>query len=144
MIRVCSAVNRLAATVGEHTRPTLCHRDLHAGNLLVDPAGRLVAILDFDTAEAWDCAGEFDKLDRLLIPAFSGARRWFDAAHRDGRRPFPPLWDERVRLVALVEALNTLPNAITAGWNSDYADDARRRMRALADLADEFDQRAEL
>jgi len=132
--RVCSAVNRLASAVGDHAQPTLCHRDLYAENLLVDLAGRLVAILDFDTAEAWDCAGEFDKLDRLLIPAFPGARRWFDDAYREGR-PCPPLWDERVRLVALVEALNTLPNAITAGWSSDYADDARRRMRALVDLA---------
>ncbi len=128
--RVCSEVNRLAAAVGDHARPTLCHRDLYADNLLVDPTGRLVAILDFDTAEAWDRAGEFDKLDRLFIPAFPDARRWFDAAYRDGR-PWPPRWDERVRIVALVEALNTLPNAITAGWDSEYADAARRRMRAL-------------
>jgi aminoglycoside phosphotransferase (APT) family kinase protein len=132
--RVCGAVNRLAAAVGDHARPALCHRDLYADNLLVDPTGRLVAILDFDTAEAWDRAGEFDKLDRLLISAFPGARPWFEAAYREGR-PTPPRWDERVRLVALIEALNTLPNAIAAGWNPDYADDARRRMRALADPA---------
>jgi hypothetical protein len=66
--------------------------------VLVDPTGRLVAILDFDTA--------------LLIPAHLEARRWFDAAYREGRAR-PAFWDERVRLVALVEALNTLPNAIT-------------------------------
>jgi aminoglycoside phosphotransferase (APT) family kinase protein len=131
--RVCGAVRRLAAEVGERARPTLCHRDLYADNLLVDPAGRLVAILDFDTAEAWDQAGEFDKLDRLLLGAFPpGARHWFDAAYRRGR-PNPPLWGERVRLVALVEALNTLPNAVGAGWSTDYAEDARRRMRVLAD-----------
>lgn len=131
--RVCSAVRRLAAAVGDRARPTLCHRDLYADNLLVDPTGRLVALLDFDTAEAWDQAAEFDKLDRLLIPEFPSARRWFDAAYR-AECPEPPRWEERVRLVAIVEALNTLPNAISAGWSSDYADDARRRMRALVDL----------
>ena len=132
--RGCSTVRRLAAAVGDRARPALCHRDLYADNLLVDPTGRLVAVLDFDTAEAWDPAAEFDKLDRLLLSAFPGARHRFDAAYREGR-PVPPLWDERVRLVALVEALNTLPNAIRAGWASQYADDARRRMRALLDPA---------
>lgn len=132
--RVCSTVERLAAEVGDSARPTLCHRDLYPENLLVDPTGRLVAILDFDTAEAWDRAGDFDKLDRLLISAFTGARRWFDAAYFDGR-PRSPRWDERVRLVCLIEALNTLPNVITAGWDTALADDARRRMRALLDVS---------
>lgn len=127
---VCAVIEGLAAEIGDHARPTLCHRDLHPENLLVDPTGRLVAVLDFDTAEAWDRAGGFDKLDRLLIPAFPGARRWFDEAYGDAGRPDPRHWVERVLLVALMEALNTLPNAVPAGRN---ADDARRRMRVLAE-----------
>jgi len=130
---VCGVVDRLRAEIGDDARPTLCHRGLHPENLLVDPTGRLVAILDFDTAEAWDLAGEFDKLDRLLIPAFTGARQWFDAAYREGR-PHPPRWDERVRLVSLIEALNTLPNTLASGWDPGYAQDARRRMKTLAGL----------
>lgn len=128
--RVCGAIGELAAEVGDAARPTLCHRDLHADNLLVDGTGRLVAVLDFDMAEAWDLAGEFDKLGRLLFPAFPGAARWFDAAYR-GPRAQPRRWDERLRLVALIEALNTLPNAIAAGWKTAYAEDARRRLHAL-------------
>lgn len=134
LARVLDAVRSLTSEIGDDARPTLCHRDLHADNLLVDPTGRLVAILDFDTTEVWDRAGEFDKLDRLLIPAFPDARRWFDAAYREGR-PNPPRWDERVRLVELIEALNTLPNAINAGWDKEFADDARRRMWSIVDLA---------
>ncbi|WP_034270392.1 phosphotransferase family protein [Actinospica robiniae] len=133
LARVLAAVERLMAHVGDEARPTLCHRDLYADNLLVEPNGRLAAILDFDTAEVWDHAGEFDKLDRLLIPAFPGARRWFDAAYWEGL-PRPPHWDERVRLVALIEALNTLPNAISAGWETAFADDARARMRSMIEL----------
>ena len=131
--RVCEVIGELAAEVGDAARPTLCHRDLHADNLLVDPTGRLVAILDFDMAEAWDCAGESFKLDRFLFPAFPGAQRWFDAAYRGGR-PRPSYWDERVRLVALIEALNALPNAIANGWNeTTYGADARRWLHALLD-----------
>jgi hypothetical protein len=132
---VCEAIGELAAEVGDVARPMLCHRDLYADNLLVDPTGRLVAILDFDMAEAWDCAGETFKLDRFLFPAFPRAQRWFDAAYRGGR-PCPPYWDERVRLVALTEAFNTLPNAIAGGWNKTaYEADARRWLHDLLDLS---------
>lgn len=133
LARVLDAIKGLMSEIGDDARPTLCHRDLHVDNLLIDPTGRLVAILDFDTAEVWDLAGEFDKLDRLLISAFPDARRWFDAAYREGL-PSPPRWEARVRLVALIEALNTLPNAINAGWDQDFADDARRRMWSIVEL----------
>jgi aminoglycoside phosphotransferase (APT) family kinase protein len=92
--RVCGAVDRLAAGDGDHPRPTLRRRDPCADNLLVDPDGRLVAVPGFDTAEAWDRAGEFDRLDRLLLAAFPGARRWFDAACR-GRGPTTPVGSGR-------------------------------------------------
>ena len=130
-MQACAVAERLAEAVDDVARPMLCHRDLHADNLLVDPRdGRLVAVLDFDMAEAWDRAADFDKLDRLLLSAFpADAREAFDAAYyRD--EPRPPRWEERVRLVVLIEALNTLPNAIAAGWKAAYADEARRRLRA--------------
>ena len=131
--RVLAAVEKLMAQVGDEGRPTLCHRDLYVDNLLVDPSGRLAAILDFDTAEVWDHAGEFDKLDRLLIPAFPDARRWFDEAYWAGRSR-PPHWEERVRLVTLIEALNTLPNAIISGWDKAFANEAHARIRSIIEL----------
>ena len=73
-------------------------------------------------------AVEEDELDRAC-----GTVRRLAAAVGDRARP--PFWAERVRIVALIEALNTLPNAIRAGWDSDYAEEARRRMRALLDRA---------
>lgn len=130
--QTCAVAEQLAHEVDDVARPTLSHRDLHADNLLVDPdTGRLAAILDFDMAERWDLAADFDKLDRMLIAAFpAAAGDAFDAACRAGE-PRPPRWDERVRLVALIEAFNTLPNAIVSGWKTEYAEDARRRLMEL-------------
>lgn len=130
--RVCGVAERLAGEVDGVARPVVAHRDLHAGNLLVEPgSGRLVAILDFDMAEAWDRAADFDKLDRMLIHAFPAvAREAFDSAYYGGGSR-PPRWEERGRLVALIEAFNTLPNAIVTDWKTEYAEDARRRLWAV-------------
>ncbi|MBS2538648.1 hypothetical protein KGQ20_38465 [Catenulispora sp. NF23] len=54
----------------------------------------------------------------------------FDAVYH-GADPRPARWDERVRLVALIGAFNTLPNAIASGWKTAYADEARQHLRAL-------------
>ena len=81
MNRASTAISELADEVADSARPTLCHRDLYADNLVVDEDGALVAILDWDMAEAWDPAGEWFKLDWLLFPEFPNAEASFDAAY---------------------------------------------------------------
>ena len=72
--RASTAISELAGEVADSARPTLCHRDLYADNLVVDEDGALLAILDWDMAEAWDPAGEWFKLDWLLFPEFPECR----------------------------------------------------------------------
>jgi aminoglycoside phosphotransferase (APT) family kinase protein len=128
--RARGAVTDLAAEVGDAPRPTLCHRDLHPDNLLVGHDGRLVAILDWDMAEAWDAAGEWYKLDWLLFPELSGSAAAFESAYRSVH-PEPPRWRERKRLVDLLETLNTVPNAIAQGWGRSLEARARSHLDDL-------------
>jgi aminoglycoside phosphotransferase (APT) family kinase protein len=131
--RAVAAVTALARDVAEVARPTLCHRDLYADNLLVDDEGRLLAILDWDLAEAWDAAGEWFKLDWLLFPALPASEPAFDRAYRAVHRGCPR-WEERKRLTDLMESLNTVANAIGAREGNDF--DRRARARLAASLPD--------
>lgn len=46
-------------------------------------------------------------------------------------QPAPrPQWTERNRLVDLIECLNAIPNAMTAGWDGPFEEGARQRLRA--------------
>jgi aminoglycoside phosphotransferase (APT) family kinase protein len=126
----CAAIRDIAAEVTGVVRPTLCHRDLYADNLLVDEQGTLVAILDWDMAEAWDPAGEWFKLDWLLFPAFPGSESAFSAAYH-AIHPEPPRWARRKQLVDLMESLNAIPNAATQPWNSDFEAQVRARLQVL-------------
>jgi Phosphotransferase enzyme family len=106
----------------------LAHRDLHADNLLVDGGGRLLAVLDWDMAEAWDAAAEWFKLDGLLFPAVPGAAEPFWAAYQ-GAHPDHDAWDRRTRLVDLLESLNTVANGVNdqsspawVAWGRDRLD----------------------
>ncbi len=128
--RARAAIARLAADVGDAPRPALCHRDLHADNLLVDGDGRLVAILDWDMAEAWDPAAEWFKLEWMLFPGLPGMAAPFEAAYRS-THPEPPAWRERKRLVDLLETLNTIPNAIAQGWSHSFEAGARTHLDEL-------------
>jgi aminoglycoside phosphotransferase (APT) family kinase protein len=112
------AIAELAGEVGPHARPTVCHRDLHGGNLLVDSTGHLVGIIDWDAAESWDPAGEWFKLDWILAPEL-GVDRLDLTDYFDDSAP-PPAWELRVRVVHLIESLNTIPNAVTRG-DSEFA-----------------------
>jgi len=127
--RVEAEVAALASAVDRAARPVVCHRDLHPDNLLVDGDGRLVAVLDWDMAEAWDPAGEWFKLDDWLFRRFPAAAAplaaRYRAVHGDLSR-----WEERVRLVHLVEGLNAVANAAA---EPDRAYEDARRAR-LADV----------
>jgi fructosamine-3-kinase len=128
--RACAVITELAEEVGDVVRPTLCHRDLYADNLLVDQHGALVAILDWDMAEAWDPAAEWFKLNYLLFPAFPGSEKIFNTAYHT-IHPEPLRWAHRKALVDLMETLNTVANATAQGWNSDFETRSRARLEAL-------------
>ena len=124
--RASTAISELAGDVDDCARPTLCHRDLYADNLVVDEHGALVAILDWDMAEAWDPAGEWFKLDWLLFPEFPNAEDVFDAAYH-AVHPHRARWEQRKQLVDLLETLNAVANTTAQGWDADFADASRER-----------------
>jgi len=128
--RTCRAISDLAEEVSEFARPTLCHRDLYADNLVVDDDGALLAILDWDMAEAWDAPGEWFKLDWLLFPEFSNGQASFDAAYR-AIHPHPAAWQRRTYLVDLIETLNAIANARLQGWDDAFEARARSRLESL-------------
>ncbi len=104
------AIVSLAADVSGECRPVVCHRDLHAANLLVDTDGSLIAVLDWDMPEAWDVAGEWFKLESFLFAQLPAAHEPFLDAY-SAVHPFGSAWSERVRLVHLLENLNVVSNA---------------------------------
>lgn len=118
----------LAALVSPEVTPVLCHRDLHPDNVLVDDDGRLAAILDWDMTEAWDAAGERFKIEWRMLPALGDAAAAFDAAY-EAARPERPRWADRVRLVAIIEAANSVANAVVLG-DPAYAAESRDRLDA--------------
>jgi aminoglycoside phosphotransferase (APT) family kinase protein len=128
--RACREIGHVAREVSDAARPTLCHRDLYADNLLVDDDGALLAILDWDMAEAWDAAGEWCKLDWLLFPEFPDGEATFDAAYR-AIHPRPTSWRRRTYLVDLMETLNALANARLQGWADAFEARARSRLESL-------------
>ena len=128
--RASTAISVLTGEVADSARPTLCHRDLYADNLVVDEDGALLAILDWDMAEAWDPAGEWFKLDWLLFPDFPNAEASFDAAYH-AVHPSPARWMQRKRLVDLMETLNAVANATAQGWDAAFAARARARLDTL-------------
>ncbi len=129
--RATELIEDLAQTVTDAACPTLVHRDLYAENLLVDRDGHLVGILDFDTSEVWDAAGEWFKLNWLLFPSFPDAETTFAEAYWASCPPAEN-WAERIRLEDLIETLNVIPNAIVQEWHTMEID-ARRRLSSILD-----------
>jgi aminoglycoside phosphotransferase (APT) family kinase protein len=132
LTRVSGLVGQLAAAASPKAAATLVHRDLHGDNLLVGADGRLTAILDFDMAEAWDCAGEWFKLSRFLFPAFAGGEEHFMRAYL-AHHPAPERWLARRRVVDLIETANAIPNAMVQGAQ-DFEAANRRHLAWLLDV----------
>ena len=127
-----------AAAVADVASPALCHRDLHLGNLLATADGDLAAILDFDGAEAWDPAIDVVKLRWLVFPRHPGSAGYFSAGYGET----PPRWDERVRLVELLELTNTVANAVLTG-DGAFERSARHRLAEVrSGEREEGDERA--
>ncbi len=120
----------LAAGFDAVTRPVLCHRDLYPDNLCCDAVGNLVALLDFDMAEAWEPAADFHKLRWWNFDRYPEAETAFRAGY--GPPPAGGDFDERVRAVEIVELVNGLAN-----WKGTAAPElvvaAEVRLRRLLD-----------
>ena len=106
--------------------PVLCHRDLYLDNLLCDETGNLVAVLDFDSAEAWEPAADFQKLRWWTFSEHSGAESAFLAGYTSRAGALPDDFDVRVRVVEIVELVNGIANWSAAGEDALVA---RRRAR---------------
>ena len=129
--RVDTVASGLADRVSPVVRATLCHRDLHPDNLVVGADGRLAAILDWDMSESWDPAGEWFKLDWMLLPLVGEHTKNFDAAYQ-AVHPARPLWAERKRLVEILESANAVANATIEHWTT-FGEAAHERLLAALD-----------
>jgi aminoglycoside phosphotransferase (APT) family kinase protein len=124
-----AALFPLASEFDDVAHPVVCHRDLYFDNLLCDRDGNLVALLDFDMAEAWEPAGDFHKLRWWVFGSDATAEREFLAGYRAGE-PFPDDFEGRVRVVEILELVNGLANWIATG-QSAMTMNAEDRLRTL-------------
>ncbi len=122
---IAGVVRETASAISPVVAPTLTHRDLFFDNLLARADGRLVAILDWDAAEAWDPAIDLVKprfqMFSVVSPAAVDAF-WASYLSLD-------LIDERLLVVDLLEQANAVANAPILG-DSEYEQRCRRWLRA--------------
>lgn len=130
LAQACAAATLLAEAVNDSAEAVLCHRDLHADNLVVDDEGTLIGIIDWDAAEAWDRAGDWFKLEFELLRAHPHGHDLLLDAYLQGD-PVPDHWHHRKRLVHLIETLNILPNAVARSWDPDFSDRARSHLLGI-------------
>ena len=124
----------LARAVDPVVRPVLCHRDLYLDNLLSDRGGNLVAILDFDQAEAWDCAADLFKLRWWVFERFLGkSEHHFSAGYHRAAAALADL-ERRVAVVELIELVNGIANVAPTDplWAEAWARRLESRLRASA------------
>jgi Ser/Thr protein kinase RdoA (MazF antagonist) len=122
-----AALFPLATQFDDVAHPVVCHRDLYFDNLLCDRDGNLVALLDFDMAEAWEPAADFHKLRWWVFGGDAEAERAFLSGYRAGE-PLPDGFDARIRVVEIIELVNGIANWIPKGETAVCADaDARLR-----------------
>jgi aminoglycoside phosphotransferase (APT) family kinase protein len=118
---IAAIVRETVAAVSAVVTPSLTHRDLYFDNLLVRPDGHLVAVLDWDGAEAWDPAIDLVKPRCQMFPvARADAVEAFWAAY-----PALERLEERLVVVDLLEQANAVANARIMG-NQEYEHRCRR------------------
>ncbi len=122
-----SPLPALCVRVDPVVTPTLCHRDLHLGNLIAGQDGALRAIVDWDAAEAWDAMVDFVKLRWQVLDRYPGAEEALWAGYAAGGDP--PMLAERLHIVDLLELANGVANSRLEGW-SHYEDQNRRWLAA--------------
>jgi aminoglycoside phosphotransferase (APT) family kinase protein len=124
-----AALLPLASRFDDVAHPVVCHRDIYFDNLLCDADGNLVALLDFDMAEAWEPAADFHKLRWWVFGTDATAEREFLAGYRAGE-PFPEDLERRVRIVEILELVNGLANWILTDQTA-MGTKAEDRLRTL-------------
>jgi len=119
-------LDQLAGRVSPVVTPSLTHRDLYLENLLAGEGGTVHALLDWDTAEAWDPMVDLVKLRWQVFSRYVGASQAFWRAYIGAGAP-PPLLGERLHLVDVLELVNTVSNARMAGW-ANFEEQSRRNL----------------
>jgi aminoglycoside phosphotransferase (APT) family kinase protein len=120
----------VAAEISELVEPRLAHRDLYLDNLLVGDDGRISAIIDLDLAEAWDPVVDFVKPRSQVFPLIPGAEESFEAGYAETAGGLPAAFEQRVRVVEVLELSNHVVNCV-AGGMTEYAAHNRRRLEAV-------------
>ncbi len=129
LLSITDEVVELAGAVDAVVTPSLCHRDLNLGNVLAARDGSFTGLIDFDAAEAWDPAVDLVKLRWQAFPAYEGSATAFtDGYLSDGE--WPPMWEQRLRIVDLLELTNTIANAGLDG-DAAYEERAWKRLDQL-------------
>jgi aminoglycoside phosphotransferase (APT) family kinase protein len=120
----------VAVKITDLVEPRLCHRDLYTDNFLIGEDGRVAAILDLDLAEAWDPAVDFVKLRSHVFPRFDGSEIAFTQGYADVAGGQLPGFEQRIRVVEVVELANQMINANSRD-DTEYATHTRRRLEAV-------------
>jgi aminoglycoside phosphotransferase (APT) family kinase protein len=120
----------VAAEVSPVVQPRLVHRDLYLDNLLAGPDGTLVALLDFDLAEAWDPAVDLVKLRWQVLPALPPSAAGAFMAGYTESDGLPPQFERRVWVTEVLELVNHAINARDAD-NQKFVDSAVARLKAI-------------
>jgi aminoglycoside phosphotransferase (APT) family kinase protein len=131
IVEIFSVLPDLCARVDPVVTPALSHRDLHLPNIVADSDGKVRAIVDWDAAEAWDPMVDFVKLRWQVIGRFPGAEQALWSGYSSGE--LPPMLEERLRIVDLLELTDGVANSRLEGWSECEAQN--RRWLALAKAA---------
>lgn len=124
--RIAEGARRVSPAV----RPALVHGDLYPPNTLLRD-GRLVAILDFEHAKAWDPVHDFVKLRMWTFEVQDGS----EAPFLDGYRataPVADLFEQRLQVCLGLELLAGFPYWRKHGEEAMLADYLARFERWLA------------
>jgi aminoglycoside phosphotransferase (APT) family kinase protein len=126
-------VGPLADAVSPVVAPALTHRDLYLDNVLAGPDGQVCALVDWDTAEAWDPVVDLVKLRWQVFDRFPGASEAFRRAYDERAAPFEML-RERLYVADVLELVNTIANARLAGWANFEEQSRRNLIKAVTDF----------
>lgn len=116
----------LAEEVSPVVEPRLTHRDLYLDNILAGPDGRVVAVIDFDIAEAWDPLADLVKLRWQVWPDYPIVAE--DAFLRAYASEPPPRFGDRVWIAEVLELVNYVANGLADGGKPEFTASARRRL----------------
>jgi aminoglycoside phosphotransferase (APT) family kinase protein len=125
-------IGPLAESLSAVVAPALTHRDLYLDNVLAGRDGQVCALVDWDTAEAWDPVVDLVKLRWQVFDRFPGASEAFRRAYDALAAPFEML-RERLYVVDVLELVNTVANARLAGWVNFEEQSRFNLTRAVAD-----------